>query len=205
MTTEEFINSIKLEGEEWRNVVNWEGLYYISSYGRIVRSKTKTCPTKLMKPYSQINRKKTYYSIKLQTSNKRESWLIHRLVAIAFLSNPENLQCVDHIDGDSTNNNVSNLAWCTYHTNNMNTIAIQRQSESHKGKLNTSQNKEVVQLKDGKIIKIYRTMTDPEKEEEKFCHSCIHKVCNGKALTHKGYQWMYLSDYETLINKSKNP
>ena len=196
MTREEFIQNIALEGEEWEDVVGWEDLYYISSYGRIIRAKTNTCPMKLMHPYKQKNRKKTYFAIKLQTTGRRESWLVHRLVAMAFIPNPQNMKCVDHIDEDSTNNNISNLVWCTHHMNNINPIAILKESEAHRGKVNTAQNKEIVQIKDGKVVKIYRSITDAEKDG--YTRTIISRICNGANFLHRGSQWMFLSDYESL-------
>jgi len=204
MTTEEFINSIKLDGEEWKTIPGWENLYYVSTFGRLVRAKSKTWPNSLMTPYKMCRRKKVYLGIKLQHNGFRGHYSVHRLVALTFIPNPHNYPCIDHIDCDSTNNHVSNLRWCTVHMNNMNPISRKRESESHLGRPNTAQNRSVVQLKDGKLIKIYRTMTDPEKEALKFNHASIHRVCNGKAPHHKGFQWMYLEDYNALVNKSKN-
>lgn len=202
MTNKELLRSISLEGEEWRDIKNWEGLYYVSSLGRVFCAKKSTHKPTIMKPYLIKNRKKTYCAVKLNLAPKREHYLVHRLVATAFIPNPNNYDYIDHIDGNETNNVVSNLRWCTQSINNHNPIAIQRQSDSHKGKLNTAQNKEVVQLKGTTFIKKYRSMADAEAEG--FLHSCISRVCNGKMTTHKGYNWMFASDYESLTNKSKN-
>jgi hypothetical protein len=58
---------------------------------------------------------------------------IHRLVALAFIPNPDNLPYVDHIDGNTRNNNVSNLRWCTAHQNILNTKTYSTNKSGHKG------------------------------------------------------------------------
>jgi hypothetical protein len=202
MTNEEFIQSIALEGEEWRDVVGWEGLYYISSFGRVFCAKQSTHKPTIIKPYLVRQRKKTYQAVKLNLAPIREQWFVHRLVASAFIPNPESYDCIDHIDGNELNNHVSNLRWCTRSMNNRNPIAIQRESNSHMGKMNAAQNKTVVQLQNERLVKVYRSIADVEKEG--FIRTCVSRVCSGKLSQHKGFQWMYLSDYESLINKSKN-
>lgn len=196
MTNEEFIQSISLGGEEWRNINGWEELYYISSFGRVFCAKQTAHKPTILKPYLIKNRKKTYQAVKLNLAPRRESYLVHRLVATTFIPNPENYDYVDHIDGNELNNHVSNLRWCTQSMNNQNPIAIQRESGSHIGKTNTAQNKTVVQLQNKNIIKTFRSIADVEKEG--FSRTCVSRVCSGKLSQHKGFQWMYLSDYESL-------
>ena len=202
MINDELLKSISLEREEWRDIIGWEGLYYVSSLGRVFCAKRGSHKPTILKPYLIKNRKKTYYAVKLNLAPKREQYLVHRLVATAFIPNPNGYKYIDHIDGNENNNVVSNLKWCTQSINNHNPIAIQRQSNSHKGKKNTAQNKEVVQLKGTTLIKRYRSIADTEVDG--FLRSCVSRVCNGKLVTHKGFQWMFAQDYESLINKSKN-
>ena len=97
--------------EEWKDVKGYEGKYQISSYGNI-RSLNyhRSGECKLMCP---VLKKTGYYQINLYLNGKYKSKRIHKLVAEAFLENPDNLEVVNHIDGDKTNNHVSNLEWCT--------------------------------------------------------------------------------------------
>jgi hypothetical protein len=89
--------------EYWRPVVGLEGRYEVSTLGRVMNSKTG----KILNPV--IRNKYGYLSVCLSKQMK----YIHRLMAEAFIPNPENKPSVDHIDGNPQNNCVDNLRWCT--------------------------------------------------------------------------------------------
>jgi hypothetical protein len=105
--------------EQWRNVRGHEKRYMVSNLGRvraIYRKRSKTLRHKdgegVMS--SPINRK-GYPKLSLYGDNgKRVNYEVHALVARAFVPNPENKPCVNHIDGNKANNHVSNLEWCTW-------------------------------------------------------------------------------------------
>lgn len=99
----------KLDGEEWKDVVGYEGEYEVSSYGR-VRRVCGIGEYQLKDQSMQVG----YPMVQLKTSTKKNKHVaVHRLVAQAFLPNEKNLPFVNHIDGKRNNNNVSNLEWCT--------------------------------------------------------------------------------------------
>ncbi len=93
--------------EEWKSVKDYEGIYEISNHGRI-RSycRTRRKILKLMYHY------KGHTFIHLCKDGIRRKFFIHRLVAIAFIPNPENKPLVDHKDEKKDNNYIWNLQWC---------------------------------------------------------------------------------------------
>ena len=121
--------------EEWRDITGYEGLYQVSNLGRVRSldryknqvSKSKNvysafCPGRILR---QSYRSKTskYLRVSLYhlagdgVKSCGASYLVHILVAQAFIPNPNNLPCVNHKDEDKTNNCVDNLEWCTHKYN----------------------------------------------------------------------------------------
>lgn len=105
-----------MEKEIWKDVVGYEGLYLVSNHGRIqsadrmVQYKTHSQfkKGKVMTP-SEVS--KGYLQVGLYRDKKVKRAYVHRLVAEAFIPNDSNLEQVNHIDADKTNNNVGNLEW----------------------------------------------------------------------------------------------
>lgn len=99
--------------EIFKDIKNYEGLYKISNTGKVYSFVTN----KTLKPYKQVTRNTTYDRVYLVKNKVKVRYLIHRLVAEAFIDNPDNKPCVNHIDNNGSNNNVDNLEWCTYSEN----------------------------------------------------------------------------------------
>lgn len=206
MTNEEFIESIRLQGEEWRDVVGYEGIYKISSFGRIMsmsRIVKYSTYTKCTFPclMSQHRKENGYFTIVLKGNGKRKWFSVHRLVAEAFIPNPNGYPCVDHKNDNPLDNRASNLQWCTHEFNNSKEHHRLAESLSKRGKRLPSIQKPIVQLsKNGDFVRIYPSMTDADREG--FQHSAIHRVIHNKLNSHRGFKWMYLSDYEkSLVNQ----
>lgn len=214
MTNEEFIKNVSLEGEEWRDVVGYEGLYMVSSFGRVISlGRTVTNNLGSRKQSSKFLSESTftnsgYKQVRLWKNNKENHIYIHRLVAKAFIPNPNEYPCVDHIDTNRTNNHVSNLRWCTYSMNSMNPVTNERSRKSKIGnrKLSLSKSKSVVRINpdNENDIKIYESARVAQIELTGSKNGHISCVCIGRRNLYAGYKWMFLSDYEALINKSKN-
>lgn len=94
--------------EKWKDIIGYEGRYQVSDCGRICS--VKHGKRKFLKPNDA---KKGYLQVTLYKGGTRRSHNIHRLVAVAFVPNPENLPEVNHIDENSFNNCSINLEWCT--------------------------------------------------------------------------------------------
>ena len=93
-----------------KDIKNYEGIYAITEDGKVWSYKNN----KWLKPIKV----KGYLRVQLCKEGKRPAYLVHRLVAETYLPNPNNLPCVNHKDEDKTNNDVSNLEWCTVAYNN---------------------------------------------------------------------------------------
>lgn len=116
-----------MKKEIWKPVKGYEGFYEVSNLGRVksleryVKSGNRT-----IKVYEKIlsickmqgKRGIPYYVVELSKNGKPKTARLHRLVAEAFIPNPLNKPCVNHIDYDTSNNEVSNLEWCTHKENN---------------------------------------------------------------------------------------
>ncbi len=107
------ISTLSLEGEEWRDIQGYEGIYKISTCGRILSIKHKD--NKILSPRTNSG---GYKSVQLcKEGIKRKAFEVQRLVAINFIPNPDNLPCVNHIDSNPLNNNIGNLEWVTVKEN----------------------------------------------------------------------------------------
>lgn len=124
-----FKEPLTLVGEIWKDIKNFEGRYQISNFGRIKslpkfkENSLVKCitPEKILRPgihYEGYHLYKLYFGQKISRTVR-----VHRIVAEAFLPNPLNLPMVNHIDGNTQNNLLSNLEWCTPSNNIQNALA----------------------------------------------------------------------------------
>lgn len=103
--------------ELWRDVKGFQGRYQVSNYGRVKSLDRYHKKQIIRKP------KTRKYAELLLTSNGKTKWvLVHRLVAQAFIPNPQNKPEVNHKDGNKLNNNVDNLQWCTRSENELHSL-----------------------------------------------------------------------------------
>lgn len=187
MTNQEFLEKISLDGEEWRDVVGYEGLYAVSNFSRVasLRSKGRIMTISLNSD--------GYGCLCLTKDNKPVKERLHRIVAKAWLPNPNNYPHVEHIDANRTNASISNLRWCTQKMNNNNPITrIRMADNSRKSK---SKSLEVVCLHCDKLIKVYPYLGFVKTDGH--CVQSVYDCLNGRKKHHHGYKWMYLSDYES--------
>ena len=187
--------------EIWKTAVYdgeiYEGLYKVSNLGRILSlNYRRTGKAKLMNPGTD---KKGYLKVNLSKNGETKTCKVHRLVAEAFLSNPENLPQVNHKDEDKTNNFVflnedgsvnkekSNLEWSTPKENSNHGTRNERVAKAN---TNGIRSKPVLQLSlSGELIREWPSTNECGRNG--FCQSLVCLCCNGKLKSHKGFRFMY--------------
>ena len=170
--------------EIFKDIKGYEGLYQISNFGNVKSLNYRnTGKEKLLKPILQAN---GYLYVGLYEPLKRFS--IHRLVAEAFINNPDNLPCVNHKDENPTNNHVYNLEWCTnkYNTNYGTCIERIRETQLNNPKLS----RKVYQYTlDGEFVKEWESTRECCRNG--FDQGGVSSCCRGERKTYKGYRWSY--------------
>ena len=115
--------------EIWKDVKGYEGIYLISNIGRVKRIDCKNTQKERILKNCKCN---GYYGVSLSKNGAKSLELIHRLVAEAFIPNPENKPCIDHINTIKSDNRVENLRWVTYKENSNNPLTKKNISTSKK-------------------------------------------------------------------------
>lgn len=186
-----------LENEQWKTISGYED-YEISNYGRVKSlGNDKTRKEKILKPNTN---KDGYQLATLFKDCKRKMFQVHRLVAMAFIPNPNNYEQVNHKDEVKTNNHVDNLEWCdrkynvNYGTRNEK-ISKAMSGENHPmyGKFGKEhpKSKQISQLNlNGEVIKNWNSAIDVERTLG-YHHQSISKCCSGKRKFAHGYKWCY--------------
>ena len=120
--------------EEWKDIKGYEGLYQISSFGRV---KSLNYMHKSVSKYLSLAIMSSgYVYVLLYKEGKRKMYRVHRLVAEAFIPNPNNYKEVNHKDENKQNNRVDNLEWCTRNYNHNYGTLKERRSLKFKGENN---------------------------------------------------------------------
>lgn len=167
--------------EIFKDIEGYEG-YQISNYGRV--KSLKFGKDRILKPQKDS---KGYLMVWLCKEGKRKQHLVHRLVAIHFIENPNNYPMVNHRDENPLNNCVSNLEFCDAKYNSNYGTRNQRVAESNTNNPNTS--KPVLCVETGKIYpsarEVYRQLG--------FSQGNISSACRGRLKQAYGYTWKYVS------------
>lgn len=163
--------------EEWKDIDGFENQYAVSSKGRVKNLKTNRI---LGGRYDGAG----YKAVILNGKN----YNVHRLVALAFLDNPNKLPQVNHIDEDKLNNDVKNLEWVSIEDNIRHSIH--------------NQSCKVEQLtKDGNLIRVWDSIHQINRELG-YARQAITKVCKGRQQYSYGYVWRYVNpDSQRIMNR----
>ena len=182
--------------EKWLDVKGYEGLYQVSNLGRV------RAPQKVIKGgrwdclrtlkeciLKQYPNKFGYLFVRLSKQGKYKNFRVNRLVAMAFIPNPNNLPVVNHKDENILNNCVDNLEWCSIAYNNNYATRVQRMADSQRNK-NKSKRVRQLTLEGGFVTEFPSTM---EVERSLgFKRTSIGACCQGKVRTAYGYKWAYV-------------
>lgn len=198
--------SNNIEQEIWKDIPGWEGLYQVSNLGQ-VKSLARDyviCNIAIVHKKEKILKQHTikfwYKHVELNYKGKAKNYPVHRLVALAFIPNPENKPYIDHIDTNTGNNKVENLRWVTAVENAKNPLTSQKrkQIKYYSGELNplfedkSPDSKPVLQFdKQGNLIAKYSCCHQAMRKNPGFSFSSIARACRGERYTYKNFIWKY--------------
>ncbi len=171
-----------MEQEIWKDIKGYEGLYQVSNIGRVksLSFRNKKATIKREKILS-ILKSGNYYHISLSKNNKQKNFLIHRLVAEAFVPNKNNYQEINHKDENIRNNKADNLEWCDHKYN----INYGTRTKKVKEKMQVS----IIQYDlNGNFVKKWDCMNDAIRF---YNNKHIVDVCKGKRISANNYIWKY--------------
>lgn len=173
--------------EEWKDIKGYEGLYQVSNMGRIKSLErykknnggSKTLIKELI--LKQVENNKGYLRVYLCKNARKRVFLVHRLVADAFIQNPNRLPEVNHKDENKKNNRVENLEWCdSYYNTNYGT---------HNKRCSISKGRPVQAFdKNGNFVMEFHSMSEAERKTG-IAQQNISRCINGKCQTTGGYVW----------------
>lgn len=188
--------------ELWKDIKGFEGKYQVSNLGNVKSLKRKEI--KILLP---LISKKGYCCVCLYKKCKFKHAMIHRLVANAFIPNPENKPQINHIDGNKKNNHIKNLEWCTNSENQKHSYQVlgnvrsdelrKKISQTLKGKFinEMGANSKKVLCKETNII--YCSQVEAERKTG-ISRKCISLCCCRKTKTAGGYHWEYAQTINTI-------
>ena len=171
----------------WKDVEGYEGIYKISDTGILMNQFGK-----VLKPGDNGH---GYASIYLWKNRKKKKHYIHRLVAEAFIPNPEQKPYINHIDNNPRNNHVKNLEWCTP-KENVDWMQVQGRNRRtkewldnlHKSQEPTYKPVKATNIETGEVL-LFKSVNSTR--ESGFEPSSVCWCCKGKRQSHAGYRWEY--------------
>lgn len=182
--------------EIWKDIKGYEGFYQISNFGN-VRSLDRKIKYKnnyrlfYGRNLIKIVDTKGYYFVNLKKNSHNEIKRIHRLVAEAFIENPNKFPCINHIDGNKQNNHIDNLEWCSYKHNINEAFRLGLNRYTHKENFKYENKKKIIQYDlNFNIVKKWESICEAARKTN-ISQSNISRCCNNKQKTAKKYIWKF--------------
>lgn len=183
--------------ENWKPVPGYEDFYEVSDCGNVrsIAVYSAKCQRIIQRKSPRMLRQETsqdgYKRVLLSLYGQHRHFSVHRLVAFAFIPNPDNLPEVNHKDENSANNHAGNLEWCMPSYNSNYGTLPQRISKRQTNAPYHS--KQVAQLSmDGKVIATFPSTREAERQTG-ISSDCICRVCKGRSSHAGGYKWKYVN------------
>lgn len=178
--------------EKWRDIPDFKGLYQVSNLGNVRSSEREvwngskyyTKPEKVLKNNVM---KIGYCRVTLTKDGKQEQFYIHRLVADAFIPNPNGLNEIDHIDANPKNNRVSNLRWVTHRENMLHSRELGRNYDGSANLVRGATKRPVIRS-DGKR---YESITNAARDLGYKSITMVWDVLQGKRPSCRGFSFIY--------------
>lgn len=187
--------------ELWRDIVGYEGYYQVSNKGRVrsldriieqkgwYRLIRRTYKGSILKQSKEFKEDGSFYfSVELNKNGVAKRFRVHRLVAMAFIPNPNNLPIINHKDENKANNCVDNLEWCDIPYNVNYGTAIERRSKTS---INCpKRSRKIYQYTlDGELVRIWPSRMECQRNG--FNLGSVYRCCKGLLKQYKGYRWSY--------------
>jgi len=166
--------------EIWKDIEGYEHIYQVSNIGNIRNKKSG----RILRPFINIH---GYVRIPLSKDKKRKNYSVHQLVAKTFISNPNNYDIVNHINGNKTDNRVENLEWCTIEENNNKAFENELRNTKKKEILQYNTNKELIK-KWNAINIASKTLNIPARSISACCH---YNEINNSNKIYRNYIWKF--------------
>lgn len=190
--------------EEWKDIEGYEGLYQVSNTGRVrsldhyIKQRNNSVQLHKGRLLSIWQDNIGYSIVSLSKYNKCKRKKVHRLVAEAFIPNPENKPEVNHKDGNKTNNQVNNLEWCTREENMQHAVKTGLYRPYWIGKQgwesSTGRPVKQIDIKTGEVINIYGSMEEAARKINLTSAANIRSCIVGRTKSCMGYKWEYYID-----------
>lgn len=179
--------------EIWKDIKGYKGIYQVSNLGNVKSLPRKTNNQYYKGSYLKQYIYKGYLKLQLTKHSKSKWFLVHRLVAQAFIPNPENKPQVNHIDGNKLNNSINNLEWVTNSENQIHSYRILKNIPSMKNHFGSNHvaAKAIYQFdKNNIFIKKWSSIIEATKTLN-ICACNITDCAKGNRKTAGGFIWKY--------------